>query len=350
MAPCTQLVNTNASWQQKHDERVAQMKCIIHDIRNIYNANTPLFTKEAIRKAGEQLESCRKGALGGRNVVLQGINGIDYESIICPPPVQDTPDPTNKEQHVEEWTWVISYKSIERLTNVTNVNYFPPETAYLPMVITTCTMEISPHHPIEDGVYVSSTEELREAFCQIERNWRMSEHYEQLQAALAAVKTPLGLDKVIGVALGPLILRRLVNHKSIIQHSLISALHSILLRSGVLSASSKCYVQDPIYTQQDRQVLGSTEFTVLDDPQAFLMLDNSSVLVSIYPNVPVKQIVADICRPGIIIWPRRFNVSYPITDPNSSRVDEMLEKDYYELDFPFHESFGNLVMYIRKVA
>jgi len=36
------------------------------------------------------------------------------------------------------------------------------------------------------------------------------------------------------------------------------------------------------------------------------------------------------------------------TDPASPRVDKMLENEYYELKFPFHESFRDLVMYIRK--
>lgn len=89
-----------------------------------------------------------------------------------------------------------------------------------------------------------------------------------------------------------------------IQHTLISALHSRLLQRGILSAESERYVQDPAYTQKDRDVLSPNGFTVLDDPQAFLLLDESSVLVSIGPDIPVKQIVADICRPGMIIWNR----------------------------------------------
>jgi hypothetical protein len=177
------------------------------------------------------------------------------------------------------------------------------------MIITACTREIDPWPDDENDLYVSSTKELREAFYEMERKWKMSEYYEQLQAALAAVKTPLVLDKVIGVALGPLILRT-VNGDSIIQHALISAIDSILHQRGVLSASSKRYVQDPIYTQQDRDVLCSAGFTVLDDPQAFLTLDDSSVLVSIDPDIPVKQIVVDICRPGIIIWLKKRDSMY----------------------------------------
>ncbi|KAI0415535.1 hypothetical protein F5X98DRAFT_213444 [Xylaria grammica] len=346
MLPRTQQADTDTAQQQQHDEKVAQMNSIMYEIRTIYNANIPLFTKDAIRKASEELEICRKNALGGRNVILQGINGVNYEIFVSLAAVQHT---SNKEQHLGGSTWIISYNSIEYLTTKRDVRSFSPETAYLPMIITACTREIDPYPYDENELYVSSTEELREAFHEIERKWKMSEYYEQLQATLAAIKTPFVLDKVIGVALGPLIIRTLVNRHSIIQHALISVIYSILLQRGVLSASSKRYIQDPVYTQRDKDVLFPAGFTVLDDPQAFLTLDNSSVLVSIDPDIPVKQIVADICRPGIIIWLRKYDSVYQ-ADPDSLRVDKMIEKNYYELDFPFHESFGDLVMYIRKVA
>jgi hypothetical protein len=95
-------VGTDTARQQQHEEKVAQMNSIIHEIRSIYNANTPLFTKDAMRKVGEELEICRKDALGGRNVTLQGINGVDYKTFVSLPPVQPTP---NAKQHLGGSTW-----------------------------------------------------------------------------------------------------------------------------------------------------------------------------------------------------------------------------------------------------
>ncbi|KAJ2969941.1 hypothetical protein NUW58_g9847 [Xylaria curta] len=306
MLPRAQPVDADAAQQQQHDETTARMNSIIHEIRTLYDANTPLFTKDAIRKVGEELERCRKDAVDGRSVTLQGINGVDYEVLVSLPPIQYT---LSEEQHVGGSTWVIMYNSIEHLTTERNVRTFSPNTAYLPMIIATCTRRIKPH-PEENELHASSTEELGKAFHEIEQKWKTSEYYDKLQAALATVKTPIVLDKVIGVALGPLIIRTLVNRRSIIQHALISAIESILLQRGVLSVSSGRYVQDPVYTQRDRDVLCSAGFTILDDPQAFLTLDDSSILVSINPDIPVKQIVADICRPSIIIWPRKYDSVY----------------------------------------
>lgn len=119
---------------------------------------------------------------------------------------------------------------------------------------------------------------------------------------LATIEIPFTLTKVIALALGTLIIESQVRERTVLQHALVSALHSTLVQRGMLSVSSERFVQDPAYTQRDRDILHSAEFTVLDDPQAFLELDESSVLVSICPNPPVEDIVADLCRPGLIIW------------------------------------------------
>ncbi|ROW08465.1 hypothetical protein VMCG_03213 [Cytospora schulzeri] len=111
----------------------------------------------------------------------------------------------------------------------------------------------------------------------------------------------------------------------------------------------QCYAQDPIYTPIDEQVLCEAGFTVVEDPRAFLEVDESSVIISISPDIPVMQIIADIARPAIMIWNKVSSIDRNVlTDPVSPRVDQMLE-DYIELPFPAeNESFGNLAMYIRK--
>ncbi|KAI1291333.1 hypothetical protein F5Y03DRAFT_376924 [Xylaria venustula] len=333
-----------AGWEQlPHDEKVARMRSILNKVRTLYDANIPLFTKDNIRKVGEELKLCQKDALDcNRNVTLKGINGVDYTTwAVLPPSLKRK----KKLQHIRGPTWAIYYASIERLLKEGDVKFFDPKTAYLPMQIMSCYVDM--RHEDENELHVTSAEGLCEAFYDIERKWKMSQAYEQLQTTLdavkAAVKTGFVLDKVVGVALGHLILITQVNRRSIIQHALITAIHSILLPT-----SSKRFVQDPIYIQQEKDVLCSAGFTVLEDPQAFLTLDNSSILVSIRPNVPVKQIVADTCRPGIIIWQRKCDIV--TTDPDSPRVDRMLEQEYHMMDFPCQEFLGDLVMYIRKAT
>ncbi|KAI1408044.1 hypothetical protein F5Y13DRAFT_205125 [Hypoxylon sp. FL1857] len=330
--------------QQQSQEQVAEMNSIIHEIQAIYDANTPLFTKDAIRKVGDELALFQKGVLNSGEITLKGINGVDYKVFIDPPRHN-----SSRNQHIGGSTWIIIYHSIESLTTYTNGRFFFPQTAYLPMEITACTREMDYFPEHDEKPPILSTEDLHRAFQDVNRQFRISEYQERLKVALAALEIPFVLDKVVALALGPLIAGNQACDGNMIQHALVSVVHSSLLQRGILSAASRRYVQDPIYTQKDRDVLSSEGFTILDDPQAFLVLDESSILVSICPDNPVKQIVADICRPGIIIWDKG-NDSYPATDPTSSRVARMIEEEYREVGFPYHEALSELVMYIRRPA
>lgn len=62
------------------------------------------------------------------------------------------------------------------------------------------------------------------------------------------------------------------------------------------------YSQEPAYSRICEQVLGPHGITVLTGVQGFLEVDNSTVVFSVAPNVPVKQIVVDLARPAIIVW------------------------------------------------
>jgi hypothetical protein len=92
--------------------------------------------------------------------------------------------------------------------------------------------------------------------------------------------------------------------RSAYQHALIITLRDILAeRQGHLNDIG-CYAQDPDYTDVDRAVLEQSGITILDDPQGFLEVDDSTVVLSFGPNVPVRQVIADIARPAMMIWDR----------------------------------------------
>lgn len=63
-----------------------------------------------------------------------------------------------------------------------------------------------------------------------------------------------------------------------------------------------CYAQDPAYTKIDRLVLEGSGIGILDDPQAFLEADESTVVFSCAADLPVKQIISDLARPAMMIW------------------------------------------------
>ncbi|KAI1138078.1 hypothetical protein F5Y05DRAFT_50427 [Hypoxylon sp. FL0543] len=327
--------------QTKSDDEttVSQMKLIFNEIQTIYDAGTPIFTKDNIRKVGEELQRFQNGEReNGGKVVLKGVNGVDYEVSVAP----RGDDPPRENEYFGGSAWAISYRSIQCLTtSYTEAELFDFQSAYLPMRI--CAAIRLLNNSPEDKEPPAPPVEDFSTYQAMERQWRASQHYEQVQAILATIEVPCSLTKVIGLALGALVPRSQVIKRHVLQHALISAIHSTLVRHGILSVSSKQYVQDPAYSQRARDILHSAGLTVLEDPQALLELDESSVLVCINTELPVEDIVADICRPGIIIWTqRRHNL------PLSPRVNSMIENEYLETGFPHHECFGNMVILTRK--
>ncbi len=82
-----------------------------------------------------------------------------------------------------------------------------------------------------------------------------------------------------------------------------------------------------MYSEADEQVLRKLGITVLEDPRAFLELDDETVVLSFYPNFPVRQIIADIARPAVMIWRRIrpeaedsaiWKEDYPYEDPGET--------------------------------
>jgi hypothetical protein len=64
----------------------------------------------------------------------------------------------------------------------------------------------------------------------------------------------------------------------------------------------RCLIQDPWYSKIDKEFLGSMGFRVIDDPTGFLAVDGRSFVMCVAPDVPVKQIVADMRWPAGMLW------------------------------------------------
>lgn len=129
-----------------------------------------------------------------------------------------------------------------------------------------------------------------------------------------------------------------------------------------------CFAQDPAYDAADRTVLAMEGISVLEDPYGFLAVDETTVVISVAPSVPVRQIVTDIARPAAMIWGRIVYEGVAAkagarpssvlvddmggySDPASSRVKQMIEADYAEFDFPRDpHNFGTVdgvALYVR---
>lgn len=108
------------------------------------------------------------------------------------------------------------------------------------------------------------------------------------------------------------------------QHALILTLRDMFCDKLSYDSSQektiKCYAQDPIYNDSDIGALASLDITVLDDPDGFLQLDEETAVISIAPNICVKQVVTELSRPALIFW--------NLTEKGKTE-EEMLEMKLY---------------------
>lgn len=187
-------------------------------------------------------------------------------------------------------------------------------------------------------------------------DWKNSMACRKLRSILSAAARTHRINKTIGFALGTLSQSdRCLGHSihSACRHALLLTLNEWLQRRDG-GEKKPCYVQDSSYNSLDKQVLERAGVQVIDDPRGWLEVDEQSIVVSVTPIVPVKEIIADIARPAVIIWERvgvenLLNESDQ-SDPCSLRVVDMME------DYDMHffgagrelSACGNLVLYIRK--
>lgn len=82
------------------------------------------------------------------------------------------------------------------------------------------------------------------------------------------------------------------------QHALILSLQRLL------GNRVQCFAQDPAYTEADMAVLVKHGITILNNPEAFLKVDTSTLVISCAPDAPVKQVTLELTRPAIMFWDR----------------------------------------------
>ncbi|KAK4041295.1 hypothetical protein C8A01DRAFT_14948 [Parachaetomium inaequale] len=169
------------------------------------------------------------------------------------------------------------------------------------------------------------------------------------------------IDKVVAFGCGSMAAADRESEKRVgVQHALVlSVRHALLARANRRRAYGwaavgevRCYAQDAGYQPTDRGGLAEVGITVLEDPRGLLEVDSTSVVVSFAPDLPLRQIVADIARPAALIWPRVTDADGgPQCDPVSPRVRRMIKDYYVAVECPFDEpewKSSNPVVYIRK--
>ena len=157
--------------------------------------------------------------------------------------------------------------------------------------------------------------------------WKASKEFRRLRSGLETTMLPK-ITKIIAFGNSTMAASNDIAHSSSQQHALMLTVRDIVDRRRTAGQPKlKCFAQDPMYSEADKQVIRKLGITVLGDPRAFLEVDDGTVVLSFYPNFPVRQIIADIARPAVMIWRRiRPDVEdravwkerYPYEDPGET--------------------------------
>lgn len=111
------------------------------------------------------------------------------------------------------------------------------------------------------------------------------------------------------------------------QHLAAVAMAHALGRLHPDAGALPIHAQDPAYSPQAAAFLSDVGINVVDGcgARAFTMIDDDCLVYACGPNAPVRQIVAEIARPAVLVWDR--------ARPPPYRADQ----DPYAMDLAFNK-------------
>ncbi|KAL2861871.1 hypothetical protein BJX68DRAFT_13382 [Aspergillus pseudodeflectus] len=306
------------------------------EVQRLYDSDVPFFTKDRIREAYKSLQENNEP---GKKAYTRDLDGKLKRFKIKTGEVFADPDDDSEWigypilyyvsiQHLldQEWGWNSPYSNLRVVHRLERRD-----------------------KPAEELDQRRKHESLQRAI----DTWRDSQSWKHLKSTLSGVSIA-PIKKLVAFALSSMRAFSDVPHdnRSLFQHALLMTLRDLLLENTAQGDDGiKCYAQDPAYSEHDIAVLQSCGVTVVPDPEGFLEVDEETVVISISPNVPVKQVVSEIARPALIIWDSiRGNglEETPSTDPDSPRLQKWIAEHYETLEFPHEpELFGRIAVYVR---
>ncbi|KAH6857110.1 hypothetical protein B0I37DRAFT_369191 [Chaetomium sp. MPI-CAGE-AT-0009] len=348
----------------------AEIQALWAPINAIYDSGTPFFTKAAIGDLVRQIDESGMhrvqteplslklsiAGIDGKMVEMNLQLGVKYDA----PRYYPLPEDGSVLMHA---ILSIDFRPVDRLTTIASnyISDFDPRQAFLAMTVHVhivpvllATGEVVP----DPSAPIRPAPETRAVLQQEKAKWDASAACRELIATLQGLADAGRLphvNKVVAFACHrPSVVER-AEHVAA-EHALVLSIRDFFARHSP-TTTVQCYAQDPLYEDVDREVLEELGMTVLDNPRGFLEVDESTVVFSQAPGVAVRQIVADIARPALMIWDKVVKI--PLhddlvgraeqSDNISPRVEEMI-KDYTEFPFPSElAGFGSLLaVYVRN--
>jgi hypothetical protein len=130
-------------------------------------------------------------------------------------------------------------------------------------------------------------EDISRQYQEHDISWRSTSLCESIRRIFLELK--IVPDKLIGFGLGSMELRG--TDSTYLQHAALVTICETITAMGHPTPDMFC--QDPDYSEADEELLSSLNINILRDPQGFLKVDDTTFVLSFYPDIPVKQIIAD---------------------------------------------------------
>ncbi|KAJ5492144.1 Aldolase-type TIM barrel [Penicillium expansum] len=310
------LEKSTDGWTKKQQQQATSI------VDQLYDSGVPFFTKEKFQVISRQL---KRQPPSGDRIFLDDLFGTKLE---CVSRLEETEKPGEERKFVYS-QFGLAYLGIEGLKYFIKSDTEKPS-AFATLQVTLETYQVildnGARKTIPDGE-IRDTETTEKYFREMIQVWEARKSCKKLKSVLSSEASGHKINKIFGTACGSL---------AMAETDGIAYQHAFLLT-------------DPGNTSVDKEVLPKFDMTVVDDGDAFINVDEQSVWLSIGPDIPVKEVIADIARPAVVIWTlvgSQRNVG--TADPDTPRVKDMMGMEYdgYELGEPGH--FADAWIYIRK--
>ncbi|KAM7216612.1 hypothetical protein V8F06_008023, partial [Rhypophila decipiens] len=179
-----------------------------------------------------------------------------------------------------------------------------------------------------------SVEKLVAQLYDAKAQWESGPECAELRALISKTEFPR-VRKIVGFGCGSLSEDSMFsNRPPMFQHTFMLTLRDLLQQKQGVTV--QVFAQDPAYNVRHKDALSAVGIKAVDDPDGWLEVDDETIVFTVFPTVPVRQVIADIARPAAMIWRRvemlgRYSSSF--LDEASPRVKAMVRDHYTEVDF-----------------
>lgn len=156
---------------------------------------------------------------------------------------------------------------------------------------------------------VASVPDASELLQRSSRIWENTAQCQALREILMSRKD-ISISRIVGLALGSFAtVYPSLQDRSAFQHALLLTLRDIYCNSmqNIAQQYIPCFAQDPVCNIVDITAAEEAGIKIVQDPDGFLEIDDSTVVFSCAPDTPVRQIVLDLARPAVLIWDKLRN-------------------------------------------